>query len=72
MQLSLKGLIRLCRLPLVATFKVLHATIFTLIHLMVWEGLRFQFKIYPEVMEDIYGSYSYYLVAISVSASFIV
>ena len=55
------------QLPLVATFKLLHISMFVLLHAILYEGLRFQFVLFKKAYGFIYDSLVLYYVQFSLS-----
>lgn len=60
--LSLKCVIRLCRLPLQATFKLVHAGIYLMLHATLYYGIKFNLVQFRHAHEAIYGHLGYYYV----------
>ena len=59
---SLKCLIKCIGLPVRATFKLLHAIAYVVLHCMLYEGLRFQFVHFKHVYKERYNGSSVYYV----------
>lgn len=59
---SLKCLIKYSRLPMVATFKLLHAVAFTFLHLYLLVGLRFQYGSLYAMQLRYFGHLRYFYV----------
>lgn len=59
---SLKQLVKCLGLPVRATFKLLHLAAFALLHLVMYEGLKFQFVHFPAVYRTLYADSPLYYV----------